>query len=81
MSTPTIYILLKAEELHPGVLEQLAGLWVSHWGVTGAGKHVAPVLSPGIDASVLHLQEKTPLDVVEDAVGELNLKYVGTLIM
>ena len=29
-STPTIHVLLKAEELHHGVLGQLSWLWVSH---------------------------------------------------
>lgn len=72
-STPTIHILLKAEELHHGVLGQLSWVWVSHAGVTGAGKHVAPVLPPGIDTGFLYLQEQAILDAVEDAVGEINL--------
>lgn len=72
-STPTIHILLKAEELYHGILGQLSWVWVSHTGVTGAGKHVAPVLPPGIDTSLLYLQEQTILDAVKDAVGEINL--------
>lgn len=68
-------ILCKVEELHHGVLGQLSWVWVSHTGVTGAGKHVAPVLPPGINTSVPYLQAQTPLDAVEDAVGILNLVY------
>ncbi len=72
-STPTIYILLKAKELHHGVLGQLSWVWVSHIGITGAGKHVTPVLPTGVDTRVSHLQEETFLDAVKDAVGEINL--------
>lgn len=56
-STPTMHIVLKAEELHHGVLGQLSRVWVSHTGVTGAGKHMAPVLPPGVDARVPYLKE------------------------
>lgn len=72
-AAPTVHILLKAEDLHHCVLGQLSWLWVSHTGVTGAGKHMAPVLPPGVDASLLHLQEQTFLDAVKDAVGVINL--------
>lgn len=72
-STPTIYILLKTEELHRGVLGQLSWVWVSHAGVAGAGKHVAPVLPPGVYTGLPNLQEETSLDAVEDAVGVINL--------
>ena len=72
-ATPTIHILLEAEELYPGVLGQLSGVWQSHTGVTGAGEHVAPVLPPGVDAGLTDLQQETPLDAVEDAVGEFDL--------
>ena len=72
-STPTIHILLKAEKLHNGVLRQLFWVRLSHTGVTGAGKHMAPVLPTGIDPALPNLQEKTSLDAGKDAVGEINL--------
>lgn len=68
-----MHVLLKAEELHHSVLGQLSGFWVSHTGITGAGKHVAPVLPPSVDTGVPYLQEETVLDAVKDAVGEINL--------
>lgn len=71
--TPTIHILLKVEELHHGVLGKLSRVWVSHGWVAGAGEHMAPVLPAGVDASLPHLQEKTLLDAVQDAVGEIDL--------
>lgn len=73
MFTPTVHILVKTEKLHHGVLWQLSGLLVSHTGITGAGKHVAPVLPPCVDARVLYLQENTFLDAVKDAVGVIDL--------
>lgn len=66
---PTVHILLKAEQLHPLVLRQLPGVGVGHVGVTGAGEHVAPVVSPGVDASVLDLQQQALLDAPQDTVG------------
>lgn len=68
-----MHILLKAEELHHGVLGQFSWVWVSHCGVTGAGEHTATVLPECIDTRVPHLQEETSLDGVEDAVGVINL--------
>lgn len=70
---PTVGILLKAEQLHPGVLRQLPGVGVSHVGVAGAGKHVAPVLPPGVDTSVLDLQQEALLDAPQNPVGVFNL--------
>lgn len=70
---PTVDVLLEAEELHHGVLGQLPGLWVGHAAITGAGKHMASVLPPGVDASVLDLQEEPSLDAVQDAVGVIDL--------
>lgn len=46
---------------------------MSHGWVAGAGEHMAPVLPAGVDASLPHLQEKTLLDAVQDAVGEIDL--------
>lgn len=68
-----MHILGKAEELHYVVLGQLTGLRVSHTGITGAGKHMAPVLPRGIDTGVPDLQEETFLDAVEDTVGVFDL--------
>lgn len=56
-SIPTIHILLKTEELHHGILGQLSWVWVSHTGVTGAGKHMTSVLPQGIDTGIPYLQE------------------------
>lgn len=70
---PTVHVLLKAKQLHPGVLRQLLGVGVSHVGVAGAGKHVAPVLPPGVDASFLDLQQQALLDAPQDPVGVFNL--------
>lgn len=70
-----MHILGKAEELHHVVLGQLTGLWVSHIGIAGAGKHVAPVLPCGVDTSVPYLQEETFLDAAEDAVGVFDLGF------
>lgn len=66
---PTVHVLLKAEQLHPGVLRQLPGVRVGYVGVAGAGEHVAPVLSPCVDASVLDLQQQALLDAPQDTVG------------
>lgn len=71
--TPTICILPKTQELHHGVLWQLSGVWFGHIGVAGAGKHMAPVQSPGVDTSLLDLQQQTFLDASKDAVGVFNL--------
>lgn len=71
-----IHIFLKAEELHHGVLWQLGWGWVSRTGVTGAGKHMAPVLPPGVDTSLLYPEEQTSLDAAKDAVGVFNLFLV-----
>lgn len=68
-----MHILGKAEELHHVVLGQLTGLRVSHIGIAGAGKHVAPVLPYGVDTGVPYLQEETFLDAAEDAVGVFDL--------
>lgn len=64
---------LEAEQLHPGVLRQLPGVGLGHVGVAGASKHVAPVLSPGVDPSILNLQQQALLDAPQDTVGVLNL--------
>ena len=72
---PTMHILLKAEKFHHGVWGQLSWVWVSHTGVTGASKHMAPVLPQGVDTSFPYLQEQTPLDAVKDAVGVIDLAY------
>lgn len=68
-----MHVLLKAQERHNGVWGQLAGVRVSHTGITGAGKHMALVLPPGVDTGVPYLQEETSLDAVQDAVSVLNL--------
>lgn len=70
---PTVRVFLKAKQLHHGVLRQLLGLGGGHVGVTGAGEHVAPVMSPGADTSVLHHQQQALLDAHQDAVGVFNL--------
>lgn len=70
---PTVNELLKAEQLHHGVLRQLPGVGVGHVGIAGAGKDVAPVLPPGVDTSVLDLQQQTILDAPQDTVGVFNL--------
>lgn len=70
---PTVNVLLKAEQLHHGILRQLPGVGVGHVGIAGAGKHVAPVLPPGVDTSVLDLQQQTILDAPQDTVGVFNL--------
>lgn len=77
---PTVNVLLKAEQLHHGVLRQLPGVGVGHVGVAGAGKHVAPVLPPGVDTSVLHLQQQTLLDAPQDTVGVLNLQHKAIMV-
>ncbi|KAG7238116.1 hypothetical protein INR49_030178 [Caranx melampygus] len=46
---------------------ELSRVWFSHMGVAGAGKHMAPVQSPGIDTSLLDLQQQTLLDTSKDA--------------
>lgn len=76
-AAPTMHILGKAEELHYVVLGQLTGLRVSRTRITGAGKHMAPVLPRGIDTSVPYLQEETFLDAVEDTVGVFDLGLKG----
>lgn len=74
-ATLTSHILVKAEELYPGVVWQGFWVWVCHARVTGAGKHMTPVVPQCIDTSVADLQQQPFLDAVEDAVGEINLLY------
>lgn len=66
-------VLLKVKKLHHGVLRQLPGVGVGYVGVAGAGKHVAPVLPPGVDASLLDLQQQALLDAPQDSLGVFNL--------
>lgn len=68
-----MHVLLKAEQLHHGVLRQLLGVGLGHVGVAGAGEHVAPVLPPGVDSSFLDLQQQALLDAAQDAVGVFDL--------
>lgn len=76
---PTVRVLLKVEQLHLGILRQLPGVGLGHVGVAGAGKHMAPVLSPGVDTSALDFQQQALLDAPQDTVGVFNL--LKTIIM
>lgn len=61
----TSYVLIKTEQLFPGVLMQFSGLWVLdlRW-VTGADEDFTLVLTEAVDAILVHLQLQTSLNAV-----------------
>lgn len=61
----TSYVLIKTEQLLPGVLMQFSGLWVLdlRW-VTGADEDFTLVLTEAVDAILVHLQLQTSLNAV-----------------